>query len=196
MKAVWVVVAVGFLGCHGSRTAADLKANDCHVDFNDTNLGPGDVFDVRVYDEPQLTGTYRVAANGSISFPLIGEVKVAGQGPPEVGKLLQAKLAEGHLRNPQVSIFVKEYNSKKVSVLGQVTHPGTFPYTESMTLIQAVTLAGGPTPIAAKDDTIITRADAQRTQRINVHFEAISEGHERDLCLRPGDVVFVPERLF
>ena len=182
--------------CHTTRPDETIRPVQCKIDLNDTQLGPDDVFDVRVYDEQQLSGTYRIAADGSISFPLIGSLQVDGQTPPQVGKLLEERLAKGYLRHPQVSILVKEYNSKKISVLGQVAKPGTFPYAEATTIIQAVTVAGGFTPIAAKDDTVVTRANRGAKARMQVRVEAISEGRERNFCLRPGDIVFVPERLF
>jgi len=188
---------VPLVSCGHVRHADDhIRPVQCKIDLTDTELGPGDVFDVRVYEEQQLSGTYRVSADGTISFPLVGQLATNGLTPTAVGKLLESKLSEGYLRNPHVSIFVKEYNSKKVSVLGQVTKPGTFPYIDSMTVIEAVTLAGGFTPIAAKNDTVVTRSEGTQKIRTQVRVEAISEGTERNFCLHPGDIVFVPERLF
>jgi polysaccharide export outer membrane protein len=195
-SAAALTIAGTIAGCHPGAPATLAPPPDCRINLNDTSLGPGDVFDVRVYDEAQLSGTYQVSADGSINFPLIGSVQVAGLTPIATGKLLESKLSQGYLRNPQVSILVKEYNSKKVSVLGQVTKPGTFTYTDSMTVIEAVVLAGGFTPIAAKNDTVVTRIEKGNKVRLNVPVEAISEGRERNLCLRPGDIVFVPERIF
>src|SRR5262249_8340035 len=154
----------------------------CHVDLSDTSLGPCDVFDVRVYDEGQLSGTYRVSADGNINFPLIGAIQILGTTPSAAAKLIEGRLAQGFLRNPQVSIFVKEYNSKKISVLGQVSKPGTFTYTDSMTVVEAVTLAGGFTPIAAKNDTMITRQESGAKKTVNARVDSISEGKERNLC--------------
>ena len=182
-------------GCHPGHPT-QIAPPDCRINLNDTSLGPGDVFDIRVYDENQLSGTYRVSAEGAINFPLIGQVEVSGLTPSAASKSIEAKLSQGYLRSPQVSIFVKEYNSKKVSVLGQVTKPGTFTYTDGMTVIEAVVLAGGFTPIAAKNDTVVTRMEKGNKLRLNVAVEAISEGKERNLCIRPGDIVFVPERIF
>lgn len=182
-------------GCH-AKNPAQIAPPDCRINLDDTSLGPGDVFDVRVYDENQLSGTYRVSAEGAISFPLIGAVRVVGLTPAAASKEIEGKLSQGYLRSPQVSIFVKEYNSKKVSVLGQVAKPGTFTYTDGMTVVEAVVLAGGFTPIAAKNDTVVTRTDKGNKLRINAPVESISEGKERNLCIRPGDIVFVPERIF
>src|SRR5262245_9700255 len=94
--------------CHGGRGTTPMPPPDCRINLDDTSLGAGDVFDVRVYDEGQLSGTYRVSAEGSINFPLIGSVQVAGLPPAAASKSIEDKLAQGFLRSPQVSIFVKE----------------------------------------------------------------------------------------
>jgi len=196
-RGLGLALALALAACSHARVPDDpLRTAECRIDLNDTQLGPGDVFDVRVYEETQLTGTYRVSADGTINFPLVGQLAIDGLTPPAASKLMEERLSQGYLRNPQVSIFVKEYNSKKISVLGQVTKPGTFQYIDSMTIIQAVTEAGGFTPIAAKNDTVVTRNEKGQKKRMQVRVESISEGHERNFCLRPGDIVFVPERLF
>ena len=91
-----------------------------------STLGPGDVFEVKVYDEKELSGAYRVSSAGFISFPLIGSIQVEGLTSSDAADQICSRLAEKYLRNPQVSIFIREYNSKKISVFGQVTKPGTF----------------------------------------------------------------------
>lgn len=162
----------------------------------DTALGPGDVFQVRVYGEEDLSGSYQVAGDGTINFPLIGAVTVAGLTPTEVQVELQRRLADGYLKNPQVSVLLTESRSKKVSVLGQVKSPGTFPYTDQMTIIEAITKAGGFTPIAKKNSVRVTRTTHGKQARIVVAVEDISQGKAPNFVLHPGDVVFVPERAF
>jgi polysaccharide export outer membrane protein len=170
------------------KAAVDVRA--------DTALGAGDVFDVRVYGEPELSGTYRVQSDGTIDYPLIGKVVVGGKPPSEAANMIAEKLREGFLRNPQVSLLVKEYNSKKVIVIGQVKSPGTFPYVEEMTVIQAITMAGGFSDLAAKNDIVVTRVSNGQETRIKVQAGAVAEGRAPNLALRPGDRVWVPERLF
>ena len=81
----------------------------------DTTLGPGDVFDVRVYGEKDLSSTFRVASDGTIEYPLIGTIQVDGMTPTDVSKRIEDGLVSGaFLKSPQVSIFVVEYNSKKI----------------------------------------------------------------------------------
>lgn len=156
-------------------------------------LGPGDVFEVRVYGESSLTGMHRVSSEGSIQFPLVGEIRVAGLSPTEVATRLQSELMNGYLKNPFVTVLVKEYQSKKIYVLGQVVKPGTFPYEGQMNIVQAITLAGGFTPLAKKNSVIVTRVDAGQERSIRVPVERISEGLAPNFQLQPGDIVFVPE---
>ena len=100
------------------------------------------------------------------------------------------------LRNPQVSIFVKEYNSKKVFVFGEVQKPGTFVFEDTMNIVQAVTLAGGFAAHAAKNSVSVTRLVDGEEQRIKVAVDDIGTGRAANFPLRPGDIVFVPESIF
>ena len=162
----------------------------------DTTLGVGDVFDVRVFGENDLSGTYRVGAQGSITFPLAGVIQVEGLEPQMIAKKIADRLSEGILRNPQVTVLVKEQTSKKVMILGQVSKPGTFTYTPSMSVVEAITVAGGFTPIAAKNDTTITRSELGTKTVVRVPVADIGEGKAKNVYLRPGDIISVPERLF
>jgi len=155
------------------------------------------VFDVRVYGEEDLSSTYRVASDGTIDYPLIGTVNVDGLTPTDITKLLERKLLEGDfLKKPHVSILVKEYNSKKISVFGQVTKPGTFPYEEGMNVVEGISRAGGFTSMARPNDTTVTRVVAGAERRFKVPVEAIGQGRASNFILRPGDIIFVPERIF
>lgn len=156
-------------------------------------LGPGDVFEARVYGEKDLSGVHRVSSDGTIIFPLVGEVVVHNLSTTQIANLLQDKLADGYLKKPYVTIVIKEYNSKKIFVLGQVSKPGTFPFEGEMNVIQAITLAGGFTQMARKNSVIVTRVENQEEVRIRVPVEKISEGLAPNLGLKPGDIVFVPE---
>lgn len=156
-------------------------------------LGPGDVVEVRVYQEEELTGTYRVSSDGTFDFPLVGVVEAAGRSPGELGQLLTERLRAKYIRDPQVSVFVKEYNSKKVFVLGQVQKPGTFKYEDRMTVVQAITLAGGLKDLADKNHIVVTREVEGEERKFVVSIEAIGLGREENLLLQPGDIVFVPE---
>jgi len=156
-------------------------------------LGPGDVFEVRVYGEKELSGTHRVAPDGTVSVPLVGTVEVIGQTPVEVAAKLEERFRDGYLREPNVTVFVQEYNSKRVFVLGSVQKPGTFPYDENMSIVQAITLAGGFRDLAEPNGTVVTRSVGGEDRRFIVPVEEITRGEHANFVLRPGDIVFVPE---
>ncbi len=171
-------------------TPVDLDAHLARV-----GLGPGDVFEVSVYGEEKLSGMHRIAPDGAIQFPLINRVMVEGLTPNEIAEEIQRRLRDGFLREPSVSVFVKEYNSKKVFVLGEVQRPGTFPYTAGMNIVEAVSLAGGFKDSANANYVIVTRHSQKGDQRIAVPVKKITEGKAKNLGLQPGDIVFVPDTL-
>jgi polysaccharide export outer membrane protein len=158
-------------------------------------LGPGDIFEVRVYQDRDLSGKYRVAPDGTIDFPLVGRVRVEGSTPSDVADRLRGALADGYLKNPSVTVFVLQYNSKKVFVLGQVVKPGTYPYEDEMNVVQAVTIASGFGPRADENGTIVTRIENGSEQRYQVPVDKISKGLAPNFTLKPGDIVFVPESI-
>ena len=161
----------------------------------DATLGTGDLFDVRVFGEPDLSGTYRVDTEGTIDYPLVGRLTVAGKLPGEVASMLKEKLT-AYVKNPQVSVLVKEMSSKHVIIYGQVQKPGTYPYTNPMTISQAISVAGGFTAMAARDRVIISRPAQGEQQIIEVNLRDIADGKKPNRFVAPGDEVYVPERLF
>jgi polysaccharide export outer membrane protein len=193
LLALTVVSLVAFAGACGpsARTAMEVPPPN-----GDSALGVGDTFDVRVFGEADLSGTYRVGPEGTITFPLAGVVKVEGLDSQAAAKKIAERLADGILRNPQVTVLVKEQTSKKVVVMGQVSKPGTFAYTPSMTILEAITQAGGFTQISAKNDTSITRTVDGNKTTTKVPVGDISEGKAKNVYVRPGDIISVPERIF
>lgn len=161
-----------------------------------TNLGVNDVFEVRVFEEQELSGIFRVGADGTVSYPLCGRVEVGGLDASTVADRISGCLQEGYLKSPQVSVFIKEYNSKKIFVLGQVQKPGTFTFEDRMSVVEAVTRAGGFTRMAAKNQVVINRIVDKREQRLRIPVEDISLGLAPNFVLQPGDIVFVPESFF
>ena len=142
-----------------------------------------------------MSGAYRVAGDGTIDFPLIGKTKVDGLTASTLSDELRLALSK-YLNNPSVSVFLKEYNSRKIFVFGQVRQPGTFAYEQGMNIVQAITLAGGFEKLADQDATSVTRVVEGREQRLKVSVKAIAEGRAQNFALAPGDIVFVPETLF
>lgn len=190
-----VAVLVGLCGCgpavNGSQEMPPIP--DRSELLQGASMGPGDVVEVRVYQEKELSGLFRLGADGTFNFPLVGRVRAEGMAPSDLADLLTTKLAADYLRSPQVSVFVKEYNSKKVFVLGEVQRPGTFKFEDAMSIVQAVTLAGGFKPLAAKNKVVLTRVVEGEEKKFVVPLEQIGLGQEANVLLQPGDIVFVPE---
>ncbi|MFZ5470767.1 MAG: polysaccharide biosynthesis/export family protein [Myxococcota bacterium] len=161
-----------------------------------STLGTGDLVEVRVFQEPDLSNAYRVSPEGTIDFPLCGKVPISGMTSSQAADALTHCLANGFLKRPQVSVLIREYNSKKVFIFGEVQKPGTFPYEENMTIIQAVTLAGGFTKLASKNNLNVTRIIDGVEQKIRIAAQDIGVGREKNFTLQPGDIVYVPESFF
>jgi polysaccharide export outer membrane protein len=155
-----------------------------------------DLVEVRVYGEPEMSGTYRIGTNGAFDFPLAGRIKGEGLTLAELQSEIVTKLKGAYLKDPQVTVMYKERNSRKVSVLGQVQHPGPVPYYPNMTIVDAVASAGGFTPIAAKNSVTLRREITGHVELKTYPVADISEGRSTNVSLLPGDVVVVDERLF
>jgi polysaccharide export outer membrane protein len=163
---------------------------------SEDRLGIDDVFDVRVYGEGELTGSYRVATDGTIDYPLAGRLLVVGLRSGEIQQLLVTKLKSGYLKDPQVTVTVKERNSQKITVFGQVTKPGQVPYYPNMTIVDAIASAGGFTGIAAKNSVNLRREVSGKIETHIFPVADITEGRSQNVMVLPGDVLVVDERVF
>ncbi len=163
-----------------------------------TTLGPGDVFEVSVLGEKDLVKEYRIQPDGSVDFPYLDRLVVKDLEPQQIEELIKTELvAKKILTNPQVTLVVKQYNSKKVSVIGAVQKPGSLPWTEGMKLIDAISLAGGLTQLANGDRVRLTRiVSGNQTATTTVSVDDISEGRTADLLLQAGDTIKVDQRMF
>ncbi len=177
-------------------TAFPPASGAAALDLSGATLGSGDLFEVRVFQEPELSGIFQVGPQGDVIFPLCQRVVVGGLTANAAAEKLRACLSQGFLRNPQVSVLIKEYNSKKVFVFGEVQKPGTFPFQDGMSIVQAVTLAGGFTRNAAQNSTSITRLIDGQEVKVKVNVQDIALGKAQNVTLEPGDIVYVPESMF
>ncbi|MFO0750257.1 MAG: polysaccharide biosynthesis/export family protein [Myxococcota bacterium] len=193
------LLLVGTARCSSCETAPTKGYEELNAKIEASmlkvGLGPGDVFEVTVYGEDKLSGLFRVSSDGAIMFHLIDRVVVEGMTPNEIASEIQRRLQDGYIKNPSVSVFVKEYNSKKVFVLGEVQHPGTFPYSAGMNIVEAITLAGGFKDSANEDYVIVTRKTAEGDKRVPVAVKKITEGLATNVNLQPGDIIYVPDTL-
>jgi polysaccharide export outer membrane protein len=163
-----------------------------------TIVGPGDVFQVSVLGEKDLPAEYRVQPDGSVDFPYLNRLEVAGLEPQQIEELIKSKLVESKiLIAPQVTLVVKQYNSKKVSVIGAVQKPGTLPWQEGLKLVDAISQSGGFTALADADHVRLTRLiGGGKTVTATVSVDDITDGKQADVLLQAGDTIKVDQRVF
>jgi polysaccharide export outer membrane protein len=149
-------------------------------------LGAGDQVRIITMGEDQLTGDFRVNDSGAIALPMLGAVRAAGLTTAELGQAIATALTKGDLiRNPSIAVEIVGY--RPIFVLGEVNHPGQYPYQPGMTVVTAVAVAGGFTYRAVED-----RASIVRT----VNGKAIEGLAQRQSFVQPGDVITIYERRF
>lgn len=180
-----------------SACAPPPKPLDLPPPIEVTSLGVGDVFEIRVVGEDKLPVSYTVAPDGTIDYPYIKRIKVAGLEPQEVQELVRSKLVERQILNdPNVTVNIKEYNSKRIEVIGEVQHPGSFPMASGMTLLRAISVAGGFNALAKRSQVTIRRRAKDGTRAATVSVEDIIENRIPDPLLQAGDSVNVPQKVF
>lgn len=195
-RGLGLIVLCGLAACSSTATSGYTQIRtDVRSVIQSASLGPGDEFEVRVYDEAALSGLFVVSATGQIDYPLVGTITVEGLAASQVADMLRRRLRQGFLRNPYVVVQVKNLNSKKVFVLGEIKSPGRFQYSERMSIVEAITLAGGFLGMAEKNYTIVTRTDIAGQHRIPVPVGKIMQGLAANFMLQPGDIVYVPETI-
>lgn len=157
----------------------------------DYRLGPGDLLRVNVFGSPELSGEVRVSETGNITYPLIGQVQVAGKSPTQVEALLVTAFADGgYLRQPQVSVLIMEYRSQKVSVLGHVTKPGQYSLQSTSRLLDVLAEAGGPLREEAADTATLMRKDGSKA---SIDLTALFSGDPaQNHVVAGGDTIYVP----
>lgn len=192
---VWLcVIAASVSGC-ASGGGGPRVALAPPVERN--VLGPGDTFTMEIVGEKDLPHDYQVASDGTVDLPYIHTLHVADLEAQEVARLIRARLiSDKLLTDPSVVVQVKEYASRHVTMLGQVAKPGSFPLLPGMSLIQAISQAGGLTAVASSSHVNLTRKTAKGQQTVEVDVGAITEGKAPDIPLQAGDQIYVHERLF
>ncbi len=175
----WAIFAL--IACFGVLQAAQAFAADAVA----YKLGSGDKLRVTVFGEKDLSGDFDVNDQGVVALPLIGPVSVAGKTLDETETLITQSYGKSYLVNPRVNVEVLNY--RPFYILGEVQKPGSYPYVNGLTVLNAVALAGGYTPRANRDHIAIRRA---------ANPDAGEQPTGEDSRVLPGDVVRVPERFF
>src|SRR3989442_3323300 len=122
---------------------------------NDYIVGSQDVLGITVWGQPDLTGKFTVEADGTFTYPLIGRVKVGALTLRQIEAELRSRLADGYLKNPQVSVAIESYKSQRIFVVGEVKSPGAYPLGANMTLMEALAQAGSTTSDAGDEAGIV-----------------------------------------
>ena len=154
-------------------------------------IGPTDVLKVTVFQVESLDRKVQVSGRGTITLPLIGEVRAAGRSAQEVEEEVAARLKSRYLTAPQVTVFIDEYNSQKITVSGAVKKAGIFPVKGDLSLLQAISAAEGLDTIADQSNVVIFREEGGKRFVAKFSLDQIRTGAARDPLLQNGDVVVV-----
>jgi len=181
--ALLCVIATGIVaGCSAPQYRADLMRAQLNAPYL---LASGDRVRVIVFGQDGLSNSFAVDGAGNIAMPLIGIVKAYGLTTADLSRSIEARLREGYLRDPRVSVEVEAF--RPFFVLGEVTTSGQYPFINGMTVQNAIAVAGGFTPRGEKDSVEITRI---------VNGQAITASVPLTFPLRPGDTITAKERFF
>src|SRR4029453_9561864 len=171
----------------------------------DYTVGAQDVLTVTVYDQADLSGKFKVEADGAFTYPLVGRVPAAGHTLHAIETELKKRLSDGYLKNPQVTVAVEQYQSQRIFILGEVRAPGSYTLSGDMTLIEALSRAGSTTPSASDEILIVRPAPGKATGPtmpdlasdstvLKVNIRELQEGDlTKNAPLRDGDTIVVPK---
>lgn len=185
--------------------ASPRAAAQADQDYQDYMIGPRDVLQIRVFNQPDLSGPYTVEADGMLSFPLIGRITAGDLSVRQFEQALSERLADGYFKNPAVTVTVVEYNSRRVFIIGEVREPAAYPLTGVMSVVELLALAGGTTQSASGDAVVVRggpkstgpvlTADSEDASTIRVNLEALESGDlSQNVSLQHGDTIFVLRR--
>lgn len=158
----------------------------------DYRMSSNDLMEFDVFGVPDMKRDVRVNASGEITLPLIGQVKVAGLTAQAAEQLIAARYEEKYLRDPQVSLFIKEFTTQRVAIEGAVTRPGIYPMTGQLTLLRALALSGGFAPYADINQIVVYRNGAGGAREQSTYdLDKVRSGQEMDPTIRSDDVIVV-----
>lgn len=161
--------------------------------FSEYRIGEQDVLNITVWREPELSGAVMVRPDGKITLPLVNDVHAAGLTPDELKDMLTEKL-RSFLNLPQVTVAVREINSRKVFIIGQVGHEGSFRINSTTTVLQIIAEAGGLREFANRKGIYVLRKENGAQTRLSFNYDHVIRGKDpkENILLRPGDTIVVP----
>lgn len=182
-------------GGSSSVGSASIFSSISELDYTPTQqdykIGSNDLLDIKVFQAPELSQPVRVDPRGNISLPLIGTLRVEGLSQGQLEKQLAQKLGATYLKDQQVTVFIQEFTSQRVTVEGAVKTAGVFPIKGDMTLVQAIALSGGLDSLADPSKTVLFRKQGNSLKAYNLDLNAIRDGKMRDPYLRNDDRIIV-----
>jgi len=176
-----------------SSSATDQRSSAAISDDPDYAIGPGDVLNVNVWKEPEVSGTVPVRPDGKVSLPLLGDVSAAGVTPTELAATITDRLRR-YMTNPRVTVIVTATNSRRIYLIGEVVRPGAIPMLPKMTVLQALSSAGGFSQFANAKKMYVLRSENGKQIKIPFNYKDAISGHspEQNIALKPGDTIVVP----
>jgi polysaccharide export outer membrane protein len=171
-----------------------LAGEFAELDRSDYRIGRQDLLEIKVFGVEELNQMVRVADDGSITMPLLGRLVVGGLTKTDLERRIADLLEERYVRDPQVTVFIKEYESKRVAVSGAVKKPGTYEMLGRKTLLEMLSMAGGLDKDLGREIIIFRRQDDGTTRRIPLDLEQLVYAADPSLNLTvvPGDIIYVP----
>ncbi|MHB8743968.1 MAG: polysaccharide biosynthesis/export family protein [Sulfuricaulis sp.] len=160
---------------------------------SDYRVGAQDLLEISVFGVPDLSRTVRVNSNGQISLPLVGGVQAGGRTIPELEHEIGDKLSKTYLQNPQVSVFVKEYTSQRITLEGSLNKPGIYPITGKTSLLQAIAIAGGVDPLADWKGVVVFRQINGKKAAALFDLGKIQTGQAKDPEVFGNDIIVVEQ---
>lgn len=155
-------------------------------------IGKGDVLEINVWKEEELTRTLKVRVDGRISLPLLEDIQAAGRTPMDLKKTIEERLSE-FIEGPEVTVIVQNQGAQ-FYMIGEIGGTGAYPLDKDLTVVQALALAGGFTEWADKDKILLLRRSSGQTERIRVNYDGIVSGKSEggNVLIQPGDTIIVP----
>jgi len=178
-----------------SLTAGEVISQPAKAATDDPNysIAPEDVLTIDVWKEPEISRTVPVRRDGKISLPLLNDLQAAGLTPTQLGSEIVEKL-RATIVHPQVTVIVAQMSSLRIYVLGQVNRGGAYPLVPDMTVMQALSIAGGFTPFANVKKIHVMRKGNGAAKILVVNYKEVTSGRkpEQNIQLKPGDTIVVP----
>ena len=170
-----------------------VKADPAAEAEKDYLIGVGDVLEVQVWQEPDLSRTVKVRLDGKISLPLAGDVQAAGKTTGELDQFLEKKIAD-LVTEPAVSVMLVENRSRRYYVVGQVGQPGEFPIEFPLTILQAIARSGGFQEWAKREEIKVVRRQGGKEEFLNFDYDDFTKGKnlQQNVLIMPGDTIIVP----